>query len=85
MTTTEDIAQRIKTIMGAARPSPIIEVDSPGIASKAIDKVLSEEHLEKFASMIDTGQSAMVTDDISVRVQEAVTSQMNEIINKLDV
>ena len=81
---TEDIAQRIKSIMGAAGGEVEVEVDSAEIANKAVDKVLSKEYLEKFASMVDKEQAGMVTEDISSEVQRAIVSQMDEIISQLD-
>lgn len=84
------IATRVKSAMEKANITVEIEesvdVDAKQIAEKAIDQVLSEDHLKTFASLVSVEGSvvAKITDDVADMVQEQIDSEMKKIMEEIE-
>lgn len=80
--TASDIAQRIKNAFSVTEPDSV-QVDTKTIALRAVDIVLSKEHLEKLATLADKRRAGIVTEDIGDNVEKDIVSHMEEIMKKL--
>ena len=81
--TVDEIAQRIKEAFSVDSTDSKVQADTTAIAHRAVDKVLSKEYLEKFATLVDKSHAGMVTEDIGDDVEKEIVSQMEEIMKKL--
>lgn len=90
MSFTTTIALRVKHVMENVKPTVDtdgdLDVDAKQIAKKAIDQVLSKDHLQKIASLVDVEDIVIekVTDEVANMVEEEIDCQMKEIMVQID-